>query len=161
MESDNDILGLVSNHDEKASLLLLQAISNECANALVSAGGSAISRHYDVGKFCCSMTYTCLRCILPTLCHSQWSVVKNCARIAGFRQFIAGPLAYKIPSRQKIQKFGGGAGFCRAVGAISCTSAKLDRAAHRDVDREGLLADSWVYHFILNEQLKTIGNKPF
>lgn len=48
MKSDNDILGLVSNHDEKASLLLLQAISNECANALVSVGGSAISRHYDI-----------------------------------------------------------------------------------------------------------------
>lgn len=37
MKSDNHILGLVSNHNEKASLLLLEPISNERANALVSA----------------------------------------------------------------------------------------------------------------------------
>lgn len=51
MKSHNHILGLVSDHDEKASLLLLQSISNERANALVSVGGSAISRQYDVSIF--------------------------------------------------------------------------------------------------------------
>lgn len=37
VKSDNHILGLVANHNEKASLLLLEPISNERADALVSA----------------------------------------------------------------------------------------------------------------------------
>jgi hypothetical protein len=36
VKSDNHILGLVADHNEKASFLLLEPISNERPNALVS-----------------------------------------------------------------------------------------------------------------------------
>lgn len=43
-------------------------------------------------------------------------------------------LIQKVQSRpKKIQKFGGGAEFCRAVGAISCTGVGPGRISHRDV----------------------------
>lgn len=59
-------------------------------------------------------------------------MVKDCARIACFRQFIAGPLSYKSPvPARKFQKFGGGAEFCRAVGAISCVGVGPGRTSHR------------------------------
>lgn len=64
MEMDNDILRAVSDNDNEASLLLLDAIANESGDARVSA----IALEYILRASEDRDTYTALRTMTVSVC---------------------------------------------------------------------------------------------